>query len=295
MKIARVVDAHVHLWELNHIRYPWLTPPFSDDGPNGSVKTIATPYLLENYLTDAQDISIQKIVHIEAGAHAEDALKETQWLQTMADTAGFPQAIVAHAPLNNKNVEALLEEQDQYKNLRGIRQIINWHPNPNLTYTAKNLLDDPAFQRGYQLLNTFGLSFDLQIYPNQMRQAYELSKANPHVPVIINHMGMPVDRNKEEWQQGMALLSSLPHAFVKISGFGFIDRKWSHGDMSDLILQTIDKFGTDRVMFASDFPTDKLFNSFGQAFTTYAQVALAFSEAEREALFAANAERIYRI
>lgn len=295
MKIARVVDAHVHLWDLNHIRYPWLTPPFSDDGPNGSVKTIATSYLLENYQIDTQDIPVQKIVHIEAGAHPDDALKETQWLQAMADATRFPQAIVAHATLNNTNVEAVLEAHSQYKNLRGIRHIINWHPNPNLTYTPKNLLEDPAFQRGYLLLNKFSLSFDLQIYPNQMRQAYELAKANPNVPVIINHMGMPVNRNKEEWQQGMTLLSSLPYVSVKISGFGFIDRHWHHADMSDLILQIIDRFGTDRVMFASDFPTDKLFNSFGQAFNTYAQVALAFSDAEKDALFAANAERIYRI
>jgi predicted TIM-barrel fold metal-dependent hydrolase len=295
MKLARVVDAHVHLWELNHIRYPWLTPPFCEDGPNGSVKKIATPYLLENYHTDAQDFSVQKIVHVEAGAHPEDALKETQWLQTMADTTGFPHAIVAHAPLNNNNVEALLEAHSHSKNLRGIRHIINWHSNPNLTYTPKNLLDDSAFQYGYQLLNKFGLSFDLQIYPNQMHQAYELAKANPQVPVIINHMGMPVDRNKEEWQQGMKLLSSLPHVSVKISGFGFIDRQWNNASMGDLILQTVDKFGTDRVMFASDFPTDKLFNSFAQAFHTYTQTTLALSESEQDALFAANAERIYRI
>lgn len=295
MKIARVVDAHVHLWNLNHIRYPWLTPPFSNDGPNGSVETIAKPYLLENYFTDAQDIPVQKIVHLEAGAHPDDALKETLWLQAMAEKTTFPQAIVAHAPLNNQNLEAVLEAHSQCKNLRGIRHIVNWHPNPNLTYTPKNLLADPAFQRGYHLLNKFGLSFDLQIYPNQMCQAYELAKANPNVAVIINHMGMPVDRNKEEWQQGIALLSTLPHVSVKISGFGFIDRRWNHADMSDLIVQTIDRFGTDRVMFSSDFPTDKLFNSFGQAFNTYAQVALAFSDAEKDALFAANAERIYRI
>src|SRR5690606_4793488 len=110
----------------------------------------------------------------------------------------------------------------EYKNLRGIRHIINWHPNSDLTYTPKNLLDDPEFARGYRLLKKFNLLSDLQIYPNQMQQAYSLAKANPDIAVVINHMGMPVDRSREEWQRGMALLSSLPQVSVKISGFGFI-------------------------------------------------------------------------
>ena len=35
------IDAHVHLWDLDRIAYPWLTPPFAVDGPNGSVEPIA--------------------------------------------------------------------------------------------------------------------------------------------------------------------------------------------------------------------------------------------------------------
>lgn len=295
MKIPRVVDAHVHLWDLSHIRYPWLTPPFANDGPNGSVEAIASDYLLENYFADAQNIPVKKIVHIDAGAHPEDALKETQWLQSMADSKGFPQAIIAHASLNTPDVEALLEAHSEHKNVRGIRHIINWHPNPELTYTPKNLLEDPAFARGYSLLKKFNLLFDLQIYPNQMQQAYALARTNPDIAVVINHMGMPVDRAKEEWLQGMSLLSSLPHVSVKISGFGFIDRQWNYAEMSALVLQTIDLFGTDRVMFASDFPTDRLFNDFAQAFDAYSRIALSFSESEACAMFAENAERIYKI
>jgi predicted TIM-barrel fold metal-dependent hydrolase len=30
MKTFPFVDAHVHLWDLSHIHYPWLTPPFDE-------------------------------------------------------------------------------------------------------------------------------------------------------------------------------------------------------------------------------------------------------------------------
>lgn len=295
MKINRFVDAHMHLWDLHHIRYPWLTPPFNSDGPNGSVEPIASDYLLENYFTDAQDIPVKKLVHIEAGAHPDDAVKETQWLQTLANRDNFPQAIVAYAALNNPDLEKLLEGHSEYKNLRGIRHIINWHPNPLLTYNRQNYLEDSAFHRGYRLLTKFNLSFDLQIYPNQMLQAYELAKLHPDTPLILNHMGMPVDLDKNEWKKGIQVLAQLSHASIKISGFGFINRHWQLPEMRELVLYTIEHFGTDRVMFASDYPTDKLFNSFAQAFNTYQQITENFSANEIEAMFAANAERIYRI
>src|SRR3546814_13030080 len=79
-----LVDPHVHLWDLAHIRYPWLTPPFDADNPNGSVEPIAVDYTLDAYLADARGWDVRGIVHIDAGAHPDDALKATKWLQAMA-------------------------------------------------------------------------------------------------------------------------------------------------------------------------------------------------------------------
>jgi predicted TIM-barrel fold metal-dependent hydrolase len=35
------VDAHVHLWDLSHNRYPFLPPSFTNDGPNDSIEATA--------------------------------------------------------------------------------------------------------------------------------------------------------------------------------------------------------------------------------------------------------------
>ena len=304
MSIARFVDAHVHLWKLDHLSYPWLTPPFSDDGPNGSVEAIAHDYGLDDYFKDAAGYNVVKLVHIDAGAAAKDALAETCWLQGLASEewadagAGFPQAIVAFAALNDPDVDSLLAQHALSKNVRGIRHIVNWHPDPKRTYTPQNLLDDPAFARGYALLAKYRMSFDLQIYPNQMTQAYHLAKAHPDVPVILNHTGMPVDRDAAgiaAWKSGMTLLATLPHVATKISGLGFIDRHWTEDAMRPLVLETIEAFGVERSLFASDFPTDKLFNTYSRQLEFYDALTGDFSATERDALFAANAERIYRI
>jgi predicted TIM-barrel fold metal-dependent hydrolase len=65
--------------------------------------------------------------------------------------------------------------------------------------------------------------------------------------------------------------------------------------MRPLILQVIEAFGPMRCAFASDFPTDKLFNSYGKALDAYDDITKDFSADERDALFAGTAERIYKI
>jgi predicted TIM-barrel fold metal-dependent hydrolase len=290
------VDPHVHLWDLSHVRYPWLMPPFNDDGPNGSVEPIARDYGLDDYLADAGAWDVRGMVHIDAGAHPDDALKETDWLQAMADTRGMPNAIVAFAALGDPDVEALLAAHAERRGVRGIRHIVNWHRDPKRTYSDRDATLDPAWATGYALLGKYGLSFDLQAYPGQFPHIAEIVKRHPEIPVIIDHAGMLVGaEGHAEWRSGMEALSALPHVSVKISGMGFAFRPWDIEQARSYVLETIDLFGTDRAMFASNFPTDKLFGSFDRHLSAYDAITADFSVGERQALFAGNANRIYRL
>lgn len=289
------IDAHVHLWDLDRIAYPWLTPPFADDGPNGSVEAIAKTYLLDDYLADAQGWDVRGIVHVDAGADAGAALAETEWLQAMADARGMPNGIVAFAALDDPQVEQLLAAHARHSAVRGIRHIVNWHPDPKRTYTPRDVTRDEAWARGYGLLGKYGLSFDLQAYPGQFVHLAELIARHPETQVIINHTGMAVPPDWDEWRAGMRALAALPHVAIKISGMGFTHRPWSDVQARDYVLAAIDIFGTDRALFASDFPTDKLFDSFARHLDAYAAITADFSEAERRAMFAENTNRIYRL
>ena len=293
------VDAHVHLWDLEGpIQYPWLQPPFSSQSVNGDVAPIATTYGLDDYFADAGSYDVAKIVHVDAGARPQDAMAETRWLQDLADQRGAPHAIVAFAPLNDPQVERLLEQHAAHANVRGIRHIINWSPDPRLSYTARDLLDDPAFEAGYGRLAAHGLRFDCQIYPRQMQAAAALASRHPDVPMILNHAGMPVERDEAGlglWRDGLRALAALPHVSVKVSGLGIVMHDWTVERQRPLVLETIDVFGPARCMFASDFPTDKLYASFDRQMSAYDQITASFREDERRALFAHNAERIYNI
>lgn len=292
------IDAHVHLWKLDRLRYPWLAPPFADDGPNGNVAAIARDYLLDDYLADAKQWNVVGMVHVEAGADPHDALAETQWVEGIAEERGLPNGIVAFAALDHPKVDILLGAHAAHGRVRGIRHIVNWHEDPQRSYTAHNLTDDAAWVRGFALLAQHSLSFDLQCYPAQMTALASIFARHPDVPVIVNHMGMaiPDDREgMEQWRTGMRALAALPQVATKLSGPGFVRHDWAREDIKPLILDAIALFGVERCMFASDFPTDRLFGSFDRHLSAYHEIVADFSEGEKQALFAGNANRLYRL
>jgi predicted TIM-barrel fold metal-dependent hydrolase len=291
------VDAHVHLWDLSHIRYPWLTPPFRE-GPAGITQPIAVNYGLDAYLADAGKWNVRGIVHVDAGAHPDDAIKETQWLQALADRRGMPQAIVAFAALNDPKLESLLEAHAAHTNVRGIRHIVGWHPEPVRSYAARDVTLDPAWRAGFALLKNHNLSFDCQVYPSQFANMAALAARYSDIPVILNHLGMPILSDKDGetmWREGLKKLAAAPNVHIKLSGAGFIHRRWTVETIRPFLMTAIELFGPERCLVASDFPTDKLFDSFDAHLAAYHQILAEFSEAERRAMFARNAVRVYRL
>lgn len=292
------VDAHIHLWDLARLRYDWLTPPFSDAGPNGNVEAIARDYGVADYRADLVRWNVVGAVHVDAGAAAASALEETAWLDGLAEAEGLPTGFVAFAALNDPDVDTLLGRQAAHSRVKGIRHIVNWHRDPNRTYGPVDLTVDPQWRKGYGLLAKHGLSFDLQCYPAQMPGLAGLIAAHPDIPVIVNHMGMPVLDDADglgDWRRGMKALAAIPHVAVKLSGMGFIRRDWTRETIEPLVRETIDLFGVDRCLFASDAPTDKLFGPIDRYMEAYHAITADFPEADRRALFAGNANRLYRL
>lgn len=295
----RIVDPHVHLWDLSRVRYGWLQDDPLPNNPAGDMSPIAhRNYLLDDYLADTAGWRVDKIVHVEAGQPIGQQLGETDWLQAMADRTGYPQGIVAGADMLDPDLDPLLEAHAARPNVRGIRQIVCWHADPLKTYTDRDLLADPQWVAGFARLARHGLSFDLQLYPSQMKTAAAIAARHPDIPLIVNHAGLPTDRDAEGlalWRQGLRLLAAQPQVSIKISGLGITDRAWTTESLRPIVLECIDAFGTERAMFASDFPVESVHGGFGDFYAAFDAITADFSAQDRDRLFAANAEAIYRL
>jgi predicted TIM-barrel fold metal-dependent hydrolase len=284
-----VIDPHHHLWDLTRHRYPWL-----------EARPDSSNYLVEDYRADTRNQDLVKSVHLQAEIEPSQAVAETEWLQGIADAHGIPNGIVAWAPLQEgAAVEAVLDQHARHRNFRGIRQLLNWDPDPARSQSDRpDYLTDDSWRAGYALLRKYGASYDLQVFPFQMADAARLAGDYPDIPMIVNHTGMPRDRDPaalEVWRQGMRQLAERPNVSVKISGLGMSEPNWTADSIRPLVLETIAIFGTDRSMFASNFPVDRAFSSFDVLYDAFKSITAGFSDSERRALFHDNAERIYRI
>ena len=296
----QVVDPHIHLWDLKTHHYPWLANP----GVSfvGDARELKHDYLLADLLREAGEVEVLKVVHVEANHDPADPVEETRWLQGLANEAGsrgMPDGIVAGVDLSAPDATQVLEGHAAFANTRGIRQILNVHENKLFDYIGRHLMRDSVWRENFALLRRYDMSFDMQIYPSQMDEAVALAQAHADTQIIINHAGMFVDRSSvagyRAWRDGMRKLAGCPNVTVKLSGFAMFDHQWTVESLRPYVLETIDAFGVERAMFASNFPVDRLFGSYEDLWRAYASIVADASVAEKDALFRRNAERVYRI
>lgn len=292
-----LVDPHHHLWNLQEHYYPWLSDQV-EPAAWGTYDDLLTDYLLADYLADAAGQNLVKSVHLDVGWDPSDPVGETRWLQSLADEHGFPHGIVGYADLAAPDVSDLLDAHLESPNFRGIRQSMNFHEDRAKTYTDRPEISRTAeWRRGFALLAERGLSFDLQLYYSQMVEFRDLARDFPEQIIVLNHTGMQVDGpdHFEAWRRGMRALASAPNVLCKISGLGMGDHHWTVESIRPYVETTIEFFGTERCMFASNFPVDKLFATYGEIFDAFRTLTREYSLDEKHALFHANAERTYRI
>ena len=287
-----IVDAHHHLWDLKENYYPWLTDKIGPRIFGDDYADIRKDYTVEKFIDDHDDLPVAASVHVQAEIDPASAERETDWLTGVCKgvaSKGFPQAIVAFAPLSDPALPAILERQASYQNVRGVRQTLHHRP---------ELLEDPAWRRGIALLRQYGLSFDLQIYPRQTESALDVVNSNPETAFIVCHAGLPADRSEAgllAWRRAIQSLAKRDNVSCKISGLGMFNRSWTVADIRPTVLDVIEAFGTNRTMFGSNFPVDRLASSYRAIWDAYDLITTDFSEAEREALFGDSARRAYRL
>ena len=293
-------DAHHHLWDLGAVDYVWLKQsgvpkPFGDPTP------IQKDYLPQHFLDDmsgGEDLDLAGSAHIQVDGALADPVSETSWLSKNSKS-GIPSVIVGFVDLTKEDAESVLRNHLSFGEFRGVRQIIGLlEKRPDLSFTKKHLLRNSIWRENFALLSKHNLSFDLQLYPEQMKEAAEFLAGFPKVSIVIDHAGSPYDQTDsglELWREGLSALSKLPNIHIKLSGFGMYDSDWS-SESSFVMFQTIlELFGAHRIMWGSNFPVDSLMKSYSFCVKQMINWISPLSSEEQDLIASETAKKFYRV
>jgi predicted TIM-barrel fold metal-dependent hydrolase len=282
------IDAHVHFYDLAHptLRYSWLEPDFVHPAI-GNIDAIKTyRYLLDNFVAETRFAGVIGAVHVQAALGSSDPAQESEFVNGQLTAESIPVLLVGDARMQSADVETTLARHAAHSNFRGIRD-----------FAVGDYLVDPAFHRGYAMLEKYGMSFDLDATPDTMAKARDLALRFPGIDLILGHAGFPQERTDDylrAWKAGMAELAQAPNTACKISGLGMRDPRWTVDSLRPWVLGCIEAFGVDRCMFATNWPVDRLFSSYPDLVDAYRQIVADLTAAEQRQLFVDNARRWYR-
>jgi L-fuconolactonase len=279
-----IVDAHVHLWNLEQFSMPWLA----------GVPQLNRPYGLQDYREQTRDLPIIAMVYVEVGVEPQEALREARHVVDLAREEPRLQAVVAAAPVERgaavrEHLESLVAISPLTK---GVRRNLQDEAEPDFCLR-------PDFVKGVRLLAEYQLSFDLCIKHWQLPYVIELVRRCPDTAFILDHLGKPDIKEQllDSWQADMRKLAELPNVACKISGMvtEADHESWQSADLEPFINVVLEAFGEDRVMFGGDWPVVLLASSYQRWFETLEALTARLPVPARRKLWAENARRFYRL
>ena len=191
-----IIDAHHHLWDLDHLNYPSLSGPPRTDFFLGDNTPIRRNYLPEDYRKDSAKHNVIGTVHCEAECHRDFQVQESEWIMEMNTQYGFPNAIVGHAWLDRDNSEEIVAKQAAIPLMRGIRsKPVTASSKETTTPGAPGTMQDTRWLEGFTLLEKYGLSWDLRVPTWHLEEAAEVARSFPGTRINLNHTGFPWDRS----------------------------------------------------------------------------------------------------
>jgi L-fuconolactonase len=252
---------------------------------------------MQEFLADQKDSGVIKAVYVQTNWAKDRFENEVAWLQKTADETGWPHAIVGFADMTAEDVRPQLDRIKKYPLLRGVRMQLHWHETPQYRFApSPDQVIDPKVRENVGRLKDYGLSFDLQLFPNQMRDGAKLVSEFPEIDFILTHAGMLVDLSPETthaWQAGLRQLAGRPNFYAKLSGLGTFAHKNDPAIIAYVVDNAIDILGSDHLMFGSNFPIEKLWTSHAALINAHRDAVHKHGSDAEANIFWNTARRVY--
>ena len=232
------IDAHVHVWTPNVVRYPLAKGVKAED----MVPSSFTPAEL---FAHSRPHGVDRVVLIQMIFYGTDN-------RYMLDAiAGHPGVFRGVAVIDHQRPDACAEMRRlKQRGVRGFRLYTD-------RKTAESWADSAAMEAMWACGADEGLAMCLLADTDALPAIDRMCEKFPRTRVVIDHfarIGMrgPV---REEDIDNLCRLARFEHTFVKTSAFYALgEKKAPYTDLGPMIRRVRDAFGAERLMWASDCP-----------------------------------------
>lgn len=273
-----IIDSHVHFWKYDKVRDSWIT---------NEMKILKQDHLPAHLIPTLKRNDVDGCVAVQAG----QSEYETHFLVELAKTHAEIKGVVGWVDLLNKNLEERLQFFSQYNIIKGYRHIVQSEPDDFL------LRED--LQNGIRKLAHYNYTYDVLIYHHQLKTAVEFVSKFPDQKFVIDHCAKPDigKKNILDWKVLIKEMAQHPNVYCKLSGLLTETKwkQWSPAEFYPYLDVVFESFGTDRLLFGSDWPVMLLSGIYVQWKSLLEKYMKNFVEEDRLKVFGENAIQFYNL
>ena len=278
MTKPHVVDSHHHFWEIKRFDYSWM--------PDGS--PLATDYGPADLAPLVKAAGVDYTVIVQAVSSPDEA----RWLLELADQNDFIAGVVGWVDLTDPEVGYTLDELQQSKYFKGVRHILEGEDDPGW------IVNSGAINGLHELVRR-KLTFDFLAKPPNLPFIPKVMDQVPDLRAVVDHIAKPViaDHLIEPWLSDMRKVASINGIHCKISGMvtEADHHNWTADDLRPYVHHVLGMFGTDRLMFGTDWPVSTLAAKYQTVTETARAILRSLSPEAQADVFGGTATRFYRL
>jgi len=274
-----VIDAHQHFWNYEPVKHEWI----DDD-----MSVIRRDFLPSDLKLVYKENDIDGCVAVQA----DQTTTETDFLIKLSDEHEFIKAVVGWVDLRNDAVEKDLEKYSEHHKVKGFRHVVQGEPD-------HNFLLQPNFSRGISALEKYQYTYDILVFPHQLGAVLEFIKRFPNQKFVIDHLAKPYikDGFYDGWATLIKEIGKHENVYCKVSGMiteaDF--QNWTAAQIHPYLHHVLEVFGTDRIMFGSDWPVCLVAGNYKQVKKIVTDFIATTSVTEQSNIMGKNAIKFYNL
>lgn len=274
-----MIDSHVHFWKYHPVKDAWM---------NEDMKVIQADFLPDELEILFRDNAVEGCIAVQA----DQSEQETEFLLSLAEQHDFIKGVVGWIDLRDENLPEKLAIFSKYEKLKGWRHIAQAEPN--------GFLLSPSFLRGIAALKNYNYTYDILIGKNQLKEAIAMVEKFPAQRFVLDHMAKPDIKGNSgdlEWKESIKVMATYKNVYCKVSGMVTEAdwQHWKHDDLKFYLDMVFESFGTDRIMFGSDWPVCTLAASYEETKQVLESYVSNLTNLQRKAVFELNAKECYQL